>query len=48
VRLWGISSLWRDELDLGIDTNWSGWHVDFEEYIKECYGEQALIDIDLR
>jgi hypothetical protein len=29
-------------------SNWSGWHVDFEKYIKECYGEQALIDMDLR
>ena len=40
--------IWRAELDSGMNNNWSGWHVDIEEYIKECYGEQALIDMDLR
>ena len=40
--------MWRAELDSGMNNIWSGWRVDFEEYIEECYGEQALIDMDLR
>ena len=39
---------WRVELDVGLNNNWSGWHVDFEKYIDKCYGEQMLIDLDLR
>jgi hypothetical protein len=40
--------MWRAELESGMNNNWSGMDVDFQEYIKECYGEQALIDMDLR
>ena len=40
--------MWKAELDSGMNNNWSGQRVDFEEYIKECYGEQALIDMGLR
>lgn len=41
-------SLWRTQLDLGINTNWSGWNIDFEKYIGKCYGYQALVELDLR
>ena len=41
-------SLWRDQLDLGINTNWSGWDIDFEKYIGTCYGYHALVEMDLR
>jgi hypothetical protein len=41
-------SLWRAQLNLGINTNWSGWDIDFENYIGKCYGYQALIELDLR
>lgn len=41
-------SLWRAQLNLGINTNWSGWDIDFEKYIGNCYGYQALVELDLR
>ena len=41
-------SLWRTQLNLGINTNWSGWDIDFEKYIGKCYGYQALVELDLR
>jgi hypothetical protein len=41
-------SLWRTQLNLGINTNWSGWDIDFEKYIVKCYGYQALVELDLR
>jgi hypothetical protein len=41
-------SLWRAQLNLGINTNWSGWDIDFEKYIGNCYGYPALVELDLR
>jgi hypothetical protein len=41
-------SLWRAQLDFGINTNWSGWDIDFEKYIGQCYGYQGLVELDLR
>ena len=41
-------SLWQTQLDLGINTNWSGWHIDYEKYIGKCYGYQTLVEMDLR
>jgi hypothetical protein len=40
--------LWRTQLNLGINTNWSGWDIDFEKYTGKCYGYQALVELDLR
>jgi hypothetical protein len=41
-------SLWRTQLNLGTNTNWSGWDIDFEKYIEECYSYQTMVELDLR
>ena len=39
---------WRIELGTGLNSNWTGWQIDFEKYIGECHGYQTLVDMDLR
>jgi hypothetical protein len=31
-------SLWRAQLELGINSNWSGWDIEFEKYIGKYDG----------
>lgn len=39
---------WSLQLDNGLNTNWTGWNIEFEKYITECEDPQILIDMGLR
>jgi hypothetical protein len=39
---------WSDDLDNGININWTGSDIEFEKFIEECYGYDALVEMERR